>query len=67
MPGMDGFEFIQTARARQDLSSTPSIIVSSRHSAEDRARGAAVGASAYIVKGEFHEGVFLKSIRELVS
>ena len=67
MPGMDGFQFIQATRAQQQLSAVPSIIVTSRTSTEDRAKGAAVGARAYIVKGDFDEELFLKTVRELVS
>jgi two-component system, chemotaxis family, sensor kinase CheA len=65
MPGMDGFTFIQTARAEPELASVPSIVLTSRDSAEDRARGAHVGAKAYIVKSAFDEGVLLRTIREL--
>jgi len=66
MPGMDGYQFIRAARAQPELASIPSIIVTSRSSAEDRARGAAVGAAAYIVKSEFDEQLLLAAIRKLV-
>jgi two-component system chemotaxis sensor kinase CheA len=66
MPGMDGYQFIQAARAQPELASIPSIIVTSRSSAEDRAAGAAVGAGAYIVKSEFDEQLLLAAIRKLV-
>ncbi|MBI5684199.1 MAG: response regulator [Verrucomicrobia bacterium] len=66
MPGMDGFQFIQAASAVPELSAVPSIVVTSRSAAEDRARGAAVGAKAFIVKSEFDEALLLKTIRELV-
>jgi len=66
MPGMSGFEFIAKAKSDLDLQRTPAILVTSRGAPEDRARGEAVGAAAYVVKGEFEEGVFLKTIRRLV-
>jgi two-component system chemotaxis sensor kinase CheA len=66
MPGMDGYQFIRAARAQPELASIPSIIVTSRSSAEDRARGAVVGAGAYIVKSEFDEQLLLAAIRKLV-
>jgi two-component system chemotaxis sensor kinase CheA len=65
MPGMDGYQFIQAARAQPELASIPSIIVTSRSSAEDRAAGAAVGAGAYIVKSEFDEQLLLATVRRL--
>ncbi|BCJ56537.1 hybrid sensor histidine kinase/response regulator [Actinoplanes sp. NBRC 14428] len=66
MPGIDGFTFVAETRADPELSSVPAILVSSRASAEDRARGADVGASAYVVKGEFDQEELLAHIRRLV-
>jgi two-component system, chemotaxis family, sensor kinase CheA len=66
MPGMDGFTFIQTARADPELSGVPAIMVTSRNAAEDRARGERVGAKAYIVKSAFDEQLLLNTVRELV-
>lgn len=66
MPGIDGFEFIERARQDPALRDTPSILVTSRSSADDRRRGLDVGARAYIVKSEFEQGLLLDSIRRLV-
>ena len=66
MPGMDGFEFLEAAAAVPALARVPSIVVSSRESPEDRARGERLGVGAYIVKSRFDEDVLLRTIRELV-
>jgi two-component system chemotaxis sensor kinase CheA len=66
MPGMDGFTFIERTRADPDLSHTPAILVSSRSSAADIARGKAVGASGYVAKSEFDQRDLLARIRTLV-
>jgi two-component system chemotaxis sensor kinase CheA len=66
MPGMDGFEFVAHTRADPALRAIPAILVTSRHSADDRRRGAEVGARAYIVKGEFDQGLLLRTIRLLI-
>jgi len=66
MPGMDGFTFVERTQAEPGLRGTPSILVTSRGSPEDRRRGHEVGAHAYIVKSEFDQGVLLERIRELV-
>ena len=66
MPGMDGFEFVSRARADANLSSIPSILVTSRNAAEDRRRGEQAGARAYIVKGEFDQSYLLRMTRELI-
>jgi CheY-like chemotaxis protein len=64
MPGMDGFQFI--SRAREDQRDIPSVLVTSRNSADDRRRGAEAGARAYIVKSDFHQGHFLETIARLL-
>jgi two-component system chemotaxis sensor kinase CheA len=66
MPGMDGFTFVERTRAEPALHGTPSILVTSRSSPEDRRRGQEAGARAYIVKSEFDQGELLERIRELV-
>ncbi len=66
MPGMDGFTFIRTAGRERDLQDVPSIVLTSRDSPEDRARGAQAGAKAYIVKSAFDEKTLLRTIRELI-
>ena len=66
MPGIDGFEFIARAHADAALRPIPSILVTSRSSAEDRRRGAELGVAAYIVKSEFEQREFLAVVRRLV-
>ena len=66
MPGMNGFEFLETSLADPRLRQVPSIMVTSRDSDEDRARGHRLGAKAYIVKSRFDEELLLQRIRELV-
>ena len=67
MPGIDGFTFIERIRADPALQHVPAILVTSRNAPEDRARGAQVGASGYIVKSEFDQVVLLDRIRGLVA
>lgn len=67
MPGMDGFTFIEQTRSDPALRDTPSILVTSRSSDDDKKRGTQVGARAYVVKGEFDQGVLLDRIRELLA
>jgi two-component system chemotaxis sensor kinase CheA len=66
MPGMDGFELVRTTRADPVLGQVPAILVTSRNAPEDRARGVAVGARAYIAKGEFDQGELLRLVHEAV-
>ena len=66
MPGMDGFGFVAQTRADPVLRDTPAILVTSRDAVDDRLRGQQVGASAYIVKGEFDQLQLLQTIRTLI-
>ncbi|MFZ5889509.1 MAG: hybrid sensor histidine kinase/response regulator [Myxococcota bacterium] len=64
MPGMNGYDFTVEIRRRPKLRAIPVIMVSSLGSEESRKRGADVGSSAYIVKGEFDQDGFLRVVRE---
>ncbi|MEU4692897.1 response regulator [Actinoplanes sp. NPDC023714] len=66
MPGIDGFTLVERIRADPKLTGVPCVLVSSRASAEDRERGKAAGADAYVVKGEFDQEELLAHIRRLV-
>ncbi|HEX2869969.1 MAG TPA: response regulator [Polyangiaceae bacterium] len=66
MPGMDGFTFVEEIRADPHLARTPTVLVTSRASTEDLARGRAAGANAHIAKGEFDQLDFLERIGRLV-
>ncbi len=66
MPGMDGFEFVATTRADPALRAMPCILVTSRSAPEDLERGRAVGAHAFVVKGEFDQAFLLRTLRELM-
>ncbi len=66
MPGMNGFELLETLRGDAALRDIPALLVTSRASSEDRQRGAAAGARDYIVKGEFDQARLLGRIRELL-
>ncbi len=66
MPGMDGFEFVARVTADPALGHVPCILVTSRDAPEDKRRGAAAGARAYIVKSEFDESGFLAKIEDLI-
>lgn len=66
MPGMDGFTFVERVRADPTLSPIPTVLVTSRASSDDLARGRAAGASAHIAKGEFDQLDFLAEIGRLI-
>jgi two-component system chemotaxis sensor kinase CheA len=65
MPGLDGFQFVEQKQRDPQLASVPAVLVSSRDAPEDLARGRAVGASGYIVKGRFDQRELLALITRL--
>ncbi len=66
MPRMDGFSLTENIRADERLSGLPVVLVTSLSSREDRERGVAAGANAYIVKGEFDQNNLLEVIERLL-
>ncbi len=55
MPRLDGLSLTGQLRQDERYARVPIVIVSSRDRPEDRQRGLAVGADAYIVKGTFDQ------------
>jgi chemotaxis protein histidine kinase CheA len=66
MPGIDGFELTERLKADERTRDRPVVIVTSRAADEDKRRGMAVGAQAYIVKGTFDQTVLLETIKTLI-
>jgi len=66
MPGMDGFAFIETIRRDPEIRDVPALLITSCNSPEARLRGEQVGAQGYIVKSEFDQTEFLRTVEQLV-
>jgi two-component system, chemotaxis family, sensor kinase CheA len=66
MPELDGFGLTEAIRRDPQLAQIPVVLVTSLNAAEHREHGAASGADAYIVKGEFEQTVLLETINGLL-
>jgi len=66
MPVLDGFALCERLRADTRFRHLPVVLVTAFGSDSDRERGVAVGADAYIVKGEFDQETLLATLRRLV-
>jgi len=66
MPWMNGFALTETIRASPRFAALPVILFSSLASDGDKARGNAVGADAYIVKGAFDQRELLETVSQLI-
>ncbi|MDQ1503788.1 MAG: two-component system, chemotaxis family, sensor kinase CheA [Actinomycetota bacterium] len=66
MPVLDGFALCERLRADARYRDLPVVLVTARGSRSDQERGVAVGADAYIVKGEFDQENLLATLRRLL-
>lgn len=66
MPRMNGFELIAAMKKDPRLSKLPVIIVSSLESREEKERGLALGADAYLIKRKFDHRGLLDTIRQIL-
>jgi two-component system chemotaxis sensor kinase CheA len=66
MPRLDGFGLLQAIKTDQALKKLPVILVSSLEAREDRERGLALGADAYVVKRKFDQKELLETIGQIL-
>ncbi|MDX1582991.1 MAG: response regulator [Thermoanaerobaculia bacterium] len=65
MPVMDGLKLVSLVRQNEDLKNIPIIIITTEGAEEDRERGLALGANAYISK-PIQSSHLIKTIGELL-
>lgn len=66
MPRLDGFGLLQVIKGDQALKMVPVILVTSLEAREDRERGLALGADAYVVKRKFDQKELLETIGQIL-
>jgi len=66
MPGMDGFTLTKQIKEDDILRLLPVIMVTSKEEPEQRTRGMACGADAYLLKGSFNQNNLLATISRLL-
>ncbi len=66
MPRVNGFELTEAIRQSKDFANMPIVLVTARGTDDDKARGVASGANAYIVKSGFDQSNLLATIRQLL-
>jgi two-component system chemotaxis sensor kinase CheA len=66
MPRVDGFALTEMVRSSKQFASLPVVLVTSRESDADRARGVEVGANAYIVKSTFDQRELVDAVARLI-
>lgn len=66
MPRLDGFGLLQAIKGDKALAKVPTILVTSLEAREDRERGLALGADAYVVKRKFDQKELLETIGQIL-
>jgi len=66
MPQLNGFELTARVRAETRFQHMPVVLVTSLDTLEDRERGIAAGADAYIIKRQFEQQILLDTIARLI-
>lgn len=66
MPNMDGLTLAETVRASARFRDLPIVLLTSRDSPDDRARGLRAGANAYLLKSAFDQTKLLRAIEQLL-
>lgn len=66
MPRMDGLVLTETIRSSPRFRDLPVVLVTGRARDEDRVRGLAVGANAYLVKSAFDQANLLETIAQVL-
>jgi two-component system chemotaxis sensor kinase CheA len=66
MPQLNGFELTARVRADARFQHMPVVLVTSLDTPEDRERGIAAGADAYIIKRQFEQQILLDTIARLI-
>lgn len=66
MPGITGFDLTSKIRASRDLHNLPVILCTGKEKNEEKQRGLMLGASAYLLKSQFDEGVLLETVESLI-
>ncbi len=66
MPEMDGIELTRAIKSTAELEHLPVVLVTALGTDEDKARGMAAGADAYIVKRELSQGSLIETVNQLL-
>ncbi len=66
MPKMNGLELTSRIRQYPEYKKIPIILVTTLAKEEDRLRGEAAGANAYLTKGDFNQNILLDTLNQLV-
>lgn len=67
MPEMNGFEFLEKLKTNELYADIPTIMISSQNLEENKLRAHELGVEKYIVKSEFNQNDFQKTVKEILN
>ncbi|MEM8720478.1 MAG: response regulator [Cyanobacteria bacterium P01_G01_bin.39] len=67
MPQMSGLEMTEKIRQQSEYNSLPIVLITTLASAEDKQRGKAAGANAYLTKGNFDQQLLFQTLEQLIN
>jgi two-component system chemotaxis sensor kinase CheA len=66
MPEMTGLEMTAKIRQNPQYAHLPIVLITTLASSEDKLRGQAAGANAYLTKGDFNQQLLFKTLDQLI-
>jgi DNA-binding response OmpR family regulator len=66
LPGIDGFEVLESAKKDSEIASIPVIILSNLGQREEIERGLKLGAIDYLIKAHFTPGEIIEKIKNIL-
>jgi two-component system, chemotaxis family, sensor kinase CheA len=66
MPEMSGLEMTAKIRQNPQYAHLPIVLITTLASSEDKLRGQAAGANAYLTKGDFNQQLLFKTLDQLI-
>lgn len=66
MPEMNGLEMTQKIRQIPQYATLPIVLITTLASPEDKLRGVAAGANAYLTKGDFDQQLLFQTLHQLI-
>lgn len=67
MPNMTGLELTTKIRHHSEYKNMPIVLITTLASPEDKRRGTAAGANAYLTKGDFNRQLLIDTLNSLVN
>jgi len=66
LPGRSGFDVLRDLRARPETADLPVLMLTAKGQSKDRDLALALGANAYLTKGDFDQTLLIDTLRRFI-